>query len=156
MNRAHQCSFCHNNEYFYFLGTQCHLTVCEEDSIYKIRAKFYAAYPQDNSDNIIWRKTEWTVSCHFKRKTCNQFKQNCIKHAKLNTKDRLKMKQLLLKIKIVFQKSEIIFISQCCPSGDLFLDKTLTENGLQWDPADEVVFLWMFQKGESNTCFKFM
>ncbi|XP_055304265.1 uncharacterized protein LOC129569455 [Sitodiplosis mosellana] len=85
-------------------GTQCHLTVCEEDSIYEIRAKFFTAYPDENSENIIWRKTEWT----------------------------------------------------CCPSGHLFLDQTLTGNGLMYDPADEVIFLWMFHKDEINTCIGFV
>lgn len=43
-------------------GTQCHLTVCEEDSIYVIQAKFLAAYPDSNRANIVWRKTISTVS----------------------------------------------------------------------------------------------
>lgn len=43
-------------------GTQSHLTVCEEDSIYDIRAKFYNHFPEKSGENIIWRKTESTVS----------------------------------------------------------------------------------------------
>ncbi|XP_031619194.1 cytochrome b5 domain-containing protein 1 [Contarinia nasturtii] len=84
-------------------NNQCHLTVCEEDSIYEIQAKFFAAYPEKNSEHIIWRKTE----------------------------------------------------STCCPSAHLSLDKTLTENGLVFDPDNEVTFLWMFHKAEftcNNSC----
>lgn len=43
-------------------GTQCHLTVCEEDSIYVIQAKFFAAYPESKIGNIVWRKKISTVS----------------------------------------------------------------------------------------------
>lgn len=44
-------------------GTQRHLTVCEEDSIYAIRAKFCALYSEN--ENMIWRKRESTVSFIF-------------------------------------------------------------------------------------------
>lgn len=43
-------------------GTQYHLTVCEEDSIYVIQAKFFAAYPESSNANIVWRKAVSTVS----------------------------------------------------------------------------------------------
>lgn len=53
---------------------------------------------------------------------------------------------------IVWRKTE----STCCPEGHLSLHKTLTENGLEWDPKNEVVFLWMFHRNELNTCQYFM
>lgn len=50
-------------KYHLHLGTQRHLTVCEEDSIYAIRAKFCAVYSEN--ENMIWRKRESTVSFFF-------------------------------------------------------------------------------------------
>lgn len=46
-------------------GKQLYLTVCEEDSIYTIRAKFSGFYSENNSEYMIWRKNESTVSHSF-------------------------------------------------------------------------------------------
>lgn len=46
-------------------GTQHHLAVCEEDSIYVIRAKFCAFYAESSYENMIWRKHKSTVSFHL-------------------------------------------------------------------------------------------
>lgn len=55
-------SFVCNSNYSTRTDNQCHLTVCEEDSIYEVQAKFFAAYPEKYNDNIVWRKTESIVS----------------------------------------------------------------------------------------------
>lgn len=61
--RRFMCTVKLNSQNFDFIhkGTQYHLAVCEEDSIYVIQAKCCATYPEIESDRMIWRKTESTV-----------------------------------------------------------------------------------------------
>lgn len=42
-------------------GTQFYLAVCEEDSIYVIQKKYYAANQEEKEENCVWRKSETTV-----------------------------------------------------------------------------------------------
>lgn len=111
-------------------GTQIHMAVCEEDSIYVIQAKLFAAHPDKNSENTVWRKSESTVSCL------------------LNTR---KNKSMHIAQVIIDYMNKFHF-KQCCPDGHLYLDKTLTENGLKWNPNEEVVSLWIFHKDDINIC----